>query len=853
MGLGQTIMKSFSLKILAYVVIALFIGSAYGIVHPAFASSSPSSTVIPSGSISDHGPLINDLVLEYESDSSSFLSVQSGTVPAMEWSLSLANYATAESNNKLYANSTLSYDFDGIAFNFLQYPYNNTYFRQAMADLMDYATIQNQLGPTIQAGNNIYNPNLFPLYNTGVVTDPYSYNATAAFALMQKVPGMTYSNSTGWMLNGAPFSPQIYSRGDDPVIREPIAQLLGTDMKNDINMTLNNQQITDEDAGADVYGPAGAATISQGVMGSNYQTVQPPVVNWTYVDSGGDSWGMYTFGWIVSFNPTYTWAFFNSALFGIDDFGDYYNSSMDYATNILDYANSSTVAQNAAESLQQIYYQQLPYIVFGWQNTLFAVNPSSGSGWTGFTNLPTLGPSESTGLFYTALNVHPASSATGGTYVETLHSAASSLDPLYATNWIWDVDAWQFIYDSPLGTVPTNAGVLNGELEPWMGTVSTSNNNNTAIGSGPGWYSPFGAKNLVNGQVFTINFYANDTWDDGVPLTAQDYNESLYIENVMGNSPTDTPFAYDLAPPLGIVATYIPPTDPMQIQIFVNSTTVWNIYSINIPVLPWHIFQYFNASDIATSTPSAIDLTVPFDTTDKGDLNSQYTSAIPQFLQWLPNLEVGSSAFDFQTWNTVTNVINMTRNPMWQRSDWQAFSSTVTPGSPYSFSTTLTQEIYNPTTSTFDGVAAGATGNIPVTNATGNVIVMNANGGTVESVALAAGTNGAYTASIPTTSLTSGASYELMTNLTYTLFGLQRVSHQYTGLTIGVSTTSTSTSTSSTTSTSTTTTTTAPPSVSTTEIAAIVVVVAVVVVAAAVLFLRRRPAAPAAPPAPSTT
>jgi hypothetical protein len=546
------------IRLLAATVIALLSVTSVGLLNPVYAAS-PASAILPAGSISTHGPLINSLVLEVESDSQSFLNVQSGSVPAMEWSLSLAQYASAEANPSLYTNSTLSYTFDGIAFNFLQAPYNNTHFREAIAYLMDYATIQNNLGPTIQAGNEIYNANLFPLYNTGVVTNPYSYNATAAMQQLAMVPGMTYTNSTGWMYNGKPFSPQIYSRADDMVVREPITQLLVKDAAADINLTITNNGIPGSQAGTFVYGPAASAVIKPAVMNpTTYHDISGPVFNYTYAKTS-DTWGMYTFGWIVSFNPTYTWTFFNAQLAGVVDFIDYYSPNMDYYTNLLNYANSSTAAQNAAVNILTQYYTDLPYVVFGWQSSLFAVNPSSGSGWTGFTNLPTLGPSESTGLYYTALNVHPAGAASGGTFTETLHQVPTSLDPLFVTNWIWQIDVWQFVYDTPLGTPPTAAGILDGQTMPWMANVAVSNNNSTSIGNATGWYNPFHAKGIVNGQVFTINFYQNDTWSDGVPLTAYDYNASLYLENVQGNAPTSTPFAGTSAPPLGLLATYIPP------------------------------------------------------------------------------------------------------------------------------------------------------------------------------------------------------------------------------------------------------------------------------------------------------
>jgi len=684
---------------------------------------------------------------------------------------------------------------------------------------------------------------------------------------LQSVKGMTYDAHTGvWSLNGSPFTAKLFSRGDDLVIREPIAQLLVKDAAL-INLTIANSQIPGSQADANIYGPAGGAVISTGVMGAGYQTVKPPIFNETYLNAGNDNWGMYTFGWIVTFEPTYVWSFFNSQLAGIVDFGNYYNQTMDHWTNVLYNANSSASATEAASNIQQTYYDTLPYIVFGWQPSLFTVNPSSGSGWTGFTNLPTLGPEESTGLFFTSLGVHPANSMTGGTFTEATHQPPTSMNPLFVTNWVWQIDAWQEVYDGPLGVfnyAPTPSGILNGQLIPWEANWNVVNETNATIGSGAGWYNPFHAAGIVNGENITLNFYKNDTFNDGVPVTAYDYNASIYLWNLQANGPTSTPVTGVSAPPLGLLATYIPPNNPYQIQLFINSTTLWNIYAIAINVLPWHIFQFFNASTLATSS-AAMDLTKPYSSSLSSYLNSGVT--VPQYIQWLPNLEVGSGPFVFQSWNTVTNVLNMTRNAAYDRSAWYAWSSNVTQGSTYSFGAPITLEIHNPTGSTYQGVAAGSSGLIPISNATGTVSVEQ-KGEVLGSYSLTAGAGGTYTASIPTSSLSAG-SYELVLNASYTAFGLNRVAYQYTGLNVlSPVTVTTTTSTSPTTSVATSTVTTATSvtatstvttatsvtatsivtttltstsSSSTTLLIAGVVVVIIVIAGLATYLVRRRP------------
>ncbi|MFP3283258.1 MAG: carboxypeptidase regulatory-like domain-containing protein, partial [Nitrososphaeria archaeon] len=458
--------------------------------------------------------------------------------------------------------------------------------------------------------------------------------------------------------------------------------------------------------------------------------------------------------------------------------GNFYNESMDYWTDILYWAAANTtIAQEAASNVQQIFNQQLPYIIWYYGTTLYAVQSN---GWQGYANIPTTGPAEETGLYYTLLNVHPAG-AIGGTFTEALHSAPTSLDPLYETNWVWQIDVWQEVYDSPIGTPPT--GVTSGALMPWMATYTVQNDVTAPIGNGSGWWNPFGASNIVNGQIITLNFFRNATWQDGVPITAYDYNFSLYYWDLQGLSGALTPEYGASTPPYGLLATYIPPNDPYEIQLYVNSTNIWNVYTLDIPPIPEHIFQYFSPSAVASAT-GAMDTTVPVSQISglSSYLNSP-SESLPGWMYWLPNLEVGSGPFVFQSWNKVTNTQVLTRNVNYYRSAWWAWMSTVTQGGSYGYKVNVQQEIYNPTSSSFMGVAPGSTGNIPITNATG-VVQVEAPGGTVvASYPLTSVGNGSYTASIPTTGLSPGA-YELVANLTYTSFGLNRVWYSYSGLTV---------------------------------------------------------------------
>ncbi|MGC8773529.1 MAG: ABC transporter substrate-binding protein, partial [Conexivisphaera sp.] len=551
---------------------------------PAMAQSSPQysipqQTILQPNQVRTHGPLVNKVVFNvYSSDHAAFLALSEGQIQAMEWTLSPSDYVTAETNPNLYSNTTLTYGFEGIAFNMLMAPYNNVHFRRAIAYLTNYAEIQSLLGVAVVAGPQLYQPTLYTTpfaavnwYNASI-RYPYSYNPQMAMKELLEVPGISYNPQTGqWMYNGSPFSPVLYYRSDDP-LRTEAAQVLAQAAEK-INLTITLRPVTGTTANSIIYGPAASVVIAPGTMLDNFSTA-PPQYNMTLAKQT-DTWGMYTFGWIVSWEPNWPWFFFNSQLAGVVNFGNFFNESMDYWTDILYWAAANTtVAQEAASQVQLIFDQQLPYIIWYYGNTLYAVQSN---GWYGYANIPTTGPVETTGLYYTLLNVHP-SSGVGGTFTEALHSAPKSLDPLYMTNWVWQVDVWQEVYDSPLTSPPT--GVTSGALMPWMATYTIQNDVTAPIGNGSGWWNPFGASKIVNGQIITLNFFRNATWQDGVPVTAYDYNFSLYYWNLQGLTAAATPLAYSSTPPYGLLATYIPPNNPYEIELYVNSTNIWNVYTL---------------------------------------------------------------------------------------------------------------------------------------------------------------------------------------------------------------------------------------------------------------------------------
>jgi hypothetical protein len=830
-----------------------------------------SNGIITGQQISLHGPLVNKVDFTVNSaDSTLYDSLASGTIQGAEWTFSTGSFSSAQSNTNLAAGTSLGYTFDGIGFNMLRPVTNTTGFRRAMSYLTDYSFIET----TVLSGvGGLAQPDLYPCSayasacNTSIPTYVYSPNSpTTALdnAVKElKLAGLTEGNTSDvalssitWTYKGATWSPKFYYRNDDP-LRSGIATDL---VKNAaaIGLVINAQGIGGSSASTDIYAPSIAAAISPGVYNTTTGYNSAPQLNYSAATST-DTWDMYTFGWATSSDYDWAFDFLNSQNIGTSlNFENYYNQTMDKDTNAMNYAASLTAANAAAQHVDMDNAVNLPYLMSFYQNTLWAdyVN-----GWTGYANVPAFGPNTNAGIYYTLLNVHPSNTIAGGTFNYAIHQAADAggMNPLYNTNWEWQIDIWSEIYDTPLATPPAETNVTLAFMN-WMTTSYSVANFTGSTQNSPGWFQMQGnqTSQKIDGEVITMNFDKNITWSDNVPLTAADYNFSLYAWGV--SLPPSlpnlvTPETGVLSGPSGLIATYIPPDNPYQIQIYVNSTAVWNIASVVLPMLPQHLFKYFNLNGIATST-GAMDTTLPFaSATASSACGNPCTylgnTTIPTWIKYLPNLEIGSGPFWLSAYSSSTGAGVLSKNVNYFRSAWATTAATATVGSNYTLTEDINETIYNSGSSSMGGVPAGQVGQVPITNATGTVAVIAAGtNNTIATVPLTGGSNGAYTAAIPTATL-KGGTYELVTNATYTFLGLARVWYQADGVTIpGGSTTGSSSSGSGSSATTTTTSSSSSSSTSsgtnyTGYILAAIVIVVIIIIAAVFVSRRNRSASAA--------
>ena len=847
--------KTFQSKYIAVTISLLVLFGGMPLV------ASAQSPVFTGSQISTHGPFVSTVdFTNIGSDSTLYSSLAAGTIQVAEWTFTTGSYLTSASNPSLTHNSTLTYFSNGIAFNMLHFVINDTHFRQAIQDLTSYTDIES----TVLSGiAGVAAPAFLPcsLYPTGCNPSAYSsVSSTANFqAAAQELldaglvcngcTAATANSSTTWTYGplygskaGTTFSPLFYYRVDDP-LRTGAAALLVTNA-NKIGLVINARGITDAAAGGTITGASGGAIIAPGTYDPATGGNTPASFNYTYANSASDAWDMYTYGWILGPPLEYVSEFFNNAIAPTLDFINWVNSTMNVDTNSVWYASTLSAASTAAQRVDVVLAQQIPYLVWFYESNLWAVYTN---GWAGYVNFAGFGPGQSTGIYYTLLNLHQTgSNPFGGTITYATHAAPDNtgLDPLYNTLWLYQEDLWDEIYDTLVLQSPIKE-TTQLAYNPWMGNYSvTSYTGSPGAGAGYFDFQPsLASTRIVDGQMIVFHLYDNMTFSDNTKVTAYDFNATLWYDNVAGVFPANTPFSYTASGPSGLIESYISPSNPYQITFYYNSSAVWNFLNLITPVMPAHILDYFNASTISLYPGTALDTTKTFAAaaTECGCLATGVTTSnAPLWLKDELNLEVGSGPFYLSAFNPTTGSGAFQRNINYYRSAWYADPVSATQGTSPSFSTNIAENFYNSGTVSLGGVAAGTSGIYPITNATGTVTLLQ-NGAQVGSaIPLTGGTGGTYSASIPTASLSPGL-YEVEVNATYNFLGLARTWFQFEGLQVTAPPVTTTTA-------PPVTTTTAPPTTTTSTTSSTDytpyilggVVVVIIVIIAIALATRRR-------------
>ncbi len=690
-----------------------------------------------------------------------------------------------------------------IVFNYHVFPFDNTHFRQGIQRLINYQTLSSLLdGGVLGLATPYYAPpQIFGSYFNPGQAEAYreygSYNLTAAIQDFEAAGLVDHSSQGYWSFqNGTKASFYlVLSPGPGFELYQAIMSSIYNDAAA-INLSISTQ------------------LIAPGTFGS-------------YLASG--QWQMALGEWIWSPpSPTEFYLFLGPSALNKGVF-DYSNATAWRLLSEVEY-DSATNAEALNYTHQALTFLQtdLPYVTLFWGTTLF---PVSTVGWQGYIVEPPYG---------TLLpgNVHPANSTFGAIY----HVAAlGTVDDMNILNYLSAQDdiifGSQFV--SALG-IPYNnpVGYMANAAENW--TVSS--------GSGT---MPNGES--YNGTTITFNFLPNFIWGDGVPLTAEDFNFTLWYYDVGGYSsnpynPSDSNISiapgitldytavsqhpstvwFDSAP--GFVGSYVTPSNPYHITLYFNTTSVFNLYNVfGLSILPMHT--------LGKVQPAVADqMTNP----------SQY---LPYF--------VPAGPYGFSGWSQ-TNDYEIERYlPEYALSNPYTNQIQAQLGGTATFSVNV--NVYNTTK-----VISNSTGYFAiynqVDNAAGTLYVLNpTNQQLIESMPMRGGAGGEYFASIPTQNLGAG-SYLLVAKLNwtgspymfYTTSSTNADTYYYQSygilnVTSPSSTSHTPTSSSSSTgiapttsSSSSPTPTTTRPSSDVTEIAAVAVVIVIVIVAIAALAMRRK-------------
>jgi hypothetical protein len=431
--------------------------------------------------------------------------------------------------------------------------------------------------------------------------------------------------------------------------------------------------------------------------------------------------------------------------------------NLDYTTNEAIYGSSLAQADGGARDFMNAYALQIPTVVGYYGNTLYA---DSANGWSGFAQEPVTGPNELGGLYYSLMNAHQCGPATctlgainggtlGGTLVVGLQAIAdvSGLNPLYPNNWPWQADVFGSIFDTPLISPPAqfnNEGYL---VDHMTSNHSLTDFASLTTGTGPSWFyfqqpctrplpasthaarlaacqgrsgpeqSPgamqrgFGlaasARTLVAGQEITLTFRNDVYFSDGIQVRANDYLSSLYLFNVAGSPNLEdsaSPLANTLSGPYGLIAAQMTNShgqpcaiDCPTVNLYIGSQSIWSLGDVNVPVLPAHVWKYFNPDLACTAAFGCIDTTKWF---GSGPIGAYSTGPRAQLNSWIwysPNVEIGSGPFWLASWNAAAGTGEIDANPSYFDPSWLAEANVTSVSLPYTVSTTLTIPLYNPT------------------------------------------------------------------------------------------------------------------------------------------------------------
>jgi len=453
-----------------------------------------------------------------------------------------------------------------IGFNMRSAPFDNVFFRRGIQRLINYNALDGVLGGGASGFPSPYflYPGIFPGYFSPNQSEAYSevgsYNLSAAIVDFEHA-GLKYSGGEWTYPNGtlALFTIYVGTTASEQM-EEEVLSVISQDALA-INLTIEVQPVSN------LYSLIESGSF--GMFMASYTTGAPLNVYWLY----------------TLFNQ-------NGVAEAIEG---YSNITVERLAEKIGAASTQQELYTYTERLAVDLQQDLPFVVVAWAS---AADPVNIMQWRGYILEPPFGVS--------LLDVNPAPGNQGGIFTVGIGGEPDTLNPYSATlAYSWAI--LSNIYASPLQVSPDSPS----QLAPFL-----AYNYTFRLSAG---YTPGG--HPYNGSVATFSFLPNAVWQDGVPLTALDYNFTLWYLDVAGYKSNPyggqavtidpgvsvnyavEPYSRFYGSVPGLVYSYVSPSDPYEITLYFNTTSLYSFTAASlIPVLPEHIFAGIQPARLAAMT-----------------------------------------------------------------------------------------------------------------------------------------------------------------------------------------------------------------------------------------------------------
>jgi hypothetical protein len=566
-------------------------------------SVSPSQSnpsVIPGTQANLVGPYISSVTYPiFTSDHASIDALLAGQANILDYPPDFSDLQTAYATEYVNVTSEVGSSFEDIIFNMYSSKDAGYYlpFRQAIAQLVNYSYMQSVVLNGIQGivSQNPLIPSAFGPYSTNNITN-YQYNPAAANASLAQDPQIAW-NPTAHPTNGASNSAEFACTTSQTGVWQ-YATSPGSGVPNGTDFTPRFYTRPDHATWFQETQQIWKSAASIGLCLDMKQVVHfsgiYPIVYAQY----SDNWDMYFGGasYSAPLDPVGTLYFgYGSAGFvtPFDNTPHFYNSTVEALLDDMFKTSNVTQAELDSQQVVQILTYQIPTLNMWWDSwAIPSLNNHGGTYWAGYVDTPGFGTWTFSVGYYTLLNLHMVDSngnpITGGNAIVNLHEAPDDFNIFFATS-VYDFDVLNSIFFDTAVVAPPGAPYA-GTMIPWMLTSAPT------VYVGVNTTTPHGY-NIVDGTEATLNFMNNITWQDNVPLTAADFNFSIWYANlngVFGPYVNNTGNFVGLSPSL----TDSQVNSNNSVTVWLNSTSFEDYkYVILAPIVPMHLWSAINSTD----------------------------------------------------------------------------------------------------------------------------------------------------------------------------------------------------------------------------------------------------------------